>query len=76
MTTSSYDKVLVQIRHKPGKYRRWQKHNVPRPRKFGEITKKCVRCGRTGAHVSKYGIDLCRQCFREAAPRLGFKKFN
>jgi len=26
--------------------------------------------------VSRYGINLCRQCFREVAPKMGFKKYN
>ena len=76
MTTADHSKVLVQIKQKKGKYAKWKKHNVPRERKFGESTKKCIRCGRTGAHISKYTIELCRQCFRESASKLGFKKFS
>ncbi len=76
MTTSDHKKVLVQIRHKSGKYSKFLKYNVPRKRKFGKSTKKCKRCGRMGAHISKYGLHLCRQCFRETAPKLGFKKFS
>jgi small subunit ribosomal protein S14 len=76
MTTSDHTKVLKQIGEKKGKMEKYKKHNVPKKRKFGETTKKCIRCGRTGAHVSKYGINLCRQCFRDTAKDLGFKKFN
>jgi len=76
MATSDHTKVLKQIGHKPGKYSKYLKHNCPRSRKFGESTKKCVRCGRTGAHISKYGLNICRQCFRDHALELGFKKFN
>jgi len=76
MTTSDHTKVLVQIGEKPGKYRKYTKHNVPRERKFGESTKKCLLCGRTGGHISKYGLHICRQCFRENALELGFKKFS
>ncbi|MFH1506411.1 MAG: 30S ribosomal protein S14 [archaeon] len=49
---------------------------MPKERKFGKNSKKCSRCGRTGAHVGKYGLELCRQCFREIAAKLGFKKYN
>lgn len=76
MTTSDHTKVLKQIANKKGKKARYEKHNTPKERKFGENSKKCGRCGRTGAHISKYGLDLCRQCFRETATDLGFKKFN
>ncbi|MAE13723.1 30S ribosomal protein S14 [Candidatus Woesearchaeota archaeon] len=76
MTTADHSKVLVQIKHKKGKFVKWKKNNTPRKRAFGESTKKCVRCGRTGGHISKYLIHLCRQCFRESATKLGFKKYS
>lgn len=47
----------------------------PRGR-FGRGYVKCRRCGQTRGIVRRYGINLCRQCFREIAPRLGFRKFN
>ncbi len=76
MTTSDHTKVLAQIGKKPGKYQKYLKHNVPRDRKSGENTKKCAHCGRTGGHISKYGLNICRQCFRDYALELGFKKYN
>ncbi|MBN1646364.1 30S ribosomal protein S14 [Candidatus Woesearchaeota archaeon] len=76
MTTSDYNKVLVQLKLKPAKLKKWEKNNTPRKRKFGESTKKCSRCGRTGGHISKYGLHLCRQCFRDNSTKLGFKKFD
>lgn len=76
MTTSDHTKTLQQIEQKPAKMAKYKKHNVPKDRKFGENTKKCKRCGRTGAHIAKYGLNLCRQCFRETATDLGFKKYR
>lgn len=76
MTTSDHAKVLSQIVHKPGKHKKYLKHNLPRKRSFGESTKKCAVCGRTGGHISKYGLNICRQCFRDNALELGFKKFS
>lgn len=76
MTTSDHTKVLTQIRKKPGKYAKWKKHNTPRARKFGKTTKKCLITGRTGGHISKYGLNICRQAFRQHALDLGFKKYN
>lgn len=74
MTTTHHTKILKQIGHKSAKYQKYLKHNVPRVRTQGMNTKTCIRCGRTGARISKYGINLCRQCFREVATRIGFKK--
>jgi small subunit ribosomal protein S14 len=36
----------------------------------------CERCGRKRGIVRRYGMHLCRQCFREIAPELGFKKYS
>ena len=76
MTTTHHTKVLQQIGHKPAKYAKYAKHNTPRVRKQGMNFHPCIRCGRTGAHISKYGLKLCRQCFREIATQLGFKKYS
>jgi len=35
----------------------------------------CKRCGRNQGIVRKYNIYLCRQCFRELAPQMGFEKY-
>ena len=74
MTASDHTKVLKQIGHKKGKIEAWKKHNTPKER-VGRA-KRCIRCGRRGAHISKYGLHLCRQCFREVALELGFKKYE
>ena len=76
MTTSDHTKVLKQIGKKPGKFKKYLKSSTPKERKFGQNTKKCVRCGRTGGHIAKYGLNLCRQCFRENANELGFKQYR
>jgi len=26
--------------------------------------------------VRRYGLRLCRQCFRDMAPKIGFKKYS
>ncbi len=76
MTTSDYEKMLKQLVGKKPKYDKFIKHNKPKDRKFGPTTKKCIRCGSNKGHIGKYGINLCRQCFREIAPKLGFKKYR
>jgi small subunit ribosomal protein S14 len=38
--------------------------------------RSCQRCGREQGLVGKYDIWLCRQCFREIARGMGFKKYS
>ncbi|MGD9275708.1 MAG: 30S ribosomal protein S14 [Candidatus Pacearchaeota archaeon] len=52
------------------------KHNKPKERKIGIAAKKCERCGRFGAMINSYGLNLCRHCFREIATEIGFKKYS
>ena len=37
---------------------------------------QCQRCGRKQGLVGRYDIYLCRQCFREVARSMGFKKYS
>lgn len=48
----------------------------PKERKFGKGSRACKRCGsKGGTLIRRYGLNICRQCFREAAETLGFKKY-
>lgn len=76
MTTSDYKKVFKQLKEKPVKLKKFLKFNKPKERSCGIALRKCRRCGRNRGHIRKYGMDLCRQCFREIATDLGFKKFS
>ena len=76
MTTSDHKKVFKQLRVKPAKLGKYKKHNSPKKRSCGISRIKCRRCGRTRAHIGKYKLDLCRQCFREIATKIGFKKYS
>lgn len=37
---------------------------------------ECRRCGRKEGLVTRYEINLCRQCFREVARDMGAKKYS
>lgn len=50
--------------------------SIKKQRKFGKGTYKCRCCGRTGGIIRKYNLMYCRQCFREVAKDLGFKKYS
>jgi len=51
------------------------KHKPPKERKFGKAAHPCIRCGTYNAIIRVYNLNYCRQCFREVAPLLGFKKY-
>jgi small subunit ribosomal protein S14 len=76
MTASDWKKVLKQLRSKPEKAAKFTKHNKPKDRKTGISAQKCERCGRFGAHIKSYGLNLCRHCFREIAEEIGFRKYQ
>ena len=76
MTVSSSKKMLKQLKNKPAKMRRYNKYNKQKKREFGADINKCRRCGNSRGHIGKYGLDLCRRCFREIATNIGFKKYR
>jgi small subunit ribosomal protein S14 len=45
-------------------------------RRFGRGAQECLMCGRKQGLVRRYHINLCRQCFREWASKIGFKKMD
>ena len=76
MTTSNYNKVFKQLKNKPAKLEKYKKHNAPKKRSTGVLARRCKRCGSTRAHIQKYGLHLCRRCFRDIALKIGFKKYS
>jgi len=45
-------------------------------KKYGIGTRKCKRCNRHGGIIRKCGLFYCRQCMREIAKKIGFKKYS
>lgn len=76
MSYSNYNKAFKQLKVKPLKLNKYKKHNAPKKRSCGVSQQRCRRCGRIRGHIKKYGINMCRQCFRENATKFGFKKYN
>lgn len=76
MTTSDHRKIFKQLKVKPVKLKKFVKHSSPKERSCGIAIRKCKRCGRNRAHIRSYGLGLCRQCFREIATEIGFKKYS
>jgi len=77
MTIKDWRKAFVQLKAKPAKMKKYIKHNAPKKRRTGmAVSARCENCGRFGGHISKYGLNLCRHCFREIAVDIGFKKYS
>lgn len=46
------------------------------PRNYGKGSRQCRLCAHQAGLIRKWGLDLCRQCFREKAKVIGFDKYN
>jgi small subunit ribosomal protein S14 len=76
MTASDHSKILKQLKNKPVVMQKFLRNCKPKIRSTGIAKRKCERCGRFGAHLKQYNLNLCRQCFREIATEIGFEKYN
>ncbi|KAK3952504.1 ribosomal protein S14p/S29e-domain-containing protein [Pseudoneurospora amorphoporcata] len=45
-----------------------------RPRTYGKGARSCRVCTHSAGLIRKYGLNICRQCFREKANDIGFTK--
>ncbi len=72
----TFENAKKQLKGKKVKMDRFMKFNKPKDRKFGRNVTPCRRCGKTEGVINKYGLRYCRQCFREIAEKLGFRKFR
>nr|BCB97888.1 40S ribosomal protein [Patiria pectinifera] len=50
----------------------WHSH----PRKYGPGSRSCRVCGNRHGLIRKYGLNICRQCFRMYAKDIGFQKMD
>ncbi|KAJ6106508.1 hypothetical protein N7512_010025 [Penicillium capsulatum] len=47
-----------------------------RPRKYGKGSRECRVCSHRAGLIRKYGMNICRQCFREKSADIGFNKYR
>ncbi|KAA8568034.1 hypothetical protein EYC84_008454 [Monilinia fructicola] len=47
---------------------------MSRPRTYGKGARGCRVCTHKAGLIRKYGLNICRQCFREKASDIGFVK--
>jgi small subunit ribosomal protein S14 len=52
------------------------KYRTRLERRYGRGEQVCRRCGSRDGVIQKYGLYLCRQCFREVARMLGFRIYS
>ncbi|KAJ4407652.1 40S ribosomal protein S29 [Gnomoniopsis sp. IMI 355080] len=45
-----------------------------RPRSYGKGARSCRVCTHRAGLIRKYGLNICRQCFREKSADIGFQK--
>jgi small subunit ribosomal protein S14 len=76
MGASNHEKMLKQLINKPVKMQKYLKHNKPKKRTTGKALRRCEQTDQFGGHIKMYGLNLCRQSFREIAEELGFKKYS
>ncbi|KAG1673107.1 hypothetical protein FOA52_013177 [Chlamydomonas sp. UWO 241] len=50
----------------------WNSH----PKNYGPGSRVCRVCSNGHAIIRKYGLNMCRQCFREKANDIGFIKYK
>uniref|UniRef100_A0A061RP44 Small subunit ribosomal protein S29e n=1 Tax=Tetraselmis sp. GSL018 TaxID=582737 RepID=A0A061RP44_9CHLO len=50
----------------------WNSH----PKGYGKGSRSCRVCGNQHGLIRKYGLNICRQCFREYAKDIGFQKMK
>lgn len=43
----------------------WNQH----PKEYGKGSRRCRVCSNQGGLIRKYGMNICRQCFRECEYR-------
>jgi small subunit ribosomal protein S14 len=41
----------------------------------GKGDRQCRICGTARGMIRTYGLHICRRCFRECAPEMGFSKY-
>ncbi|KIY92803.1 40S ribosomal protein S29 [Monoraphidium neglectum] len=50
----------------------WNSH----PKDYSKGGRTCRVCGNGGGIIRKYGLNICRQCFRDYAKDIGFVKYK
>jgi len=52
------------------------KDRQKRDMKAEKKARKCKMCGVRAGLIRKYGLNICRRCFKEVAEKMGFSKYS
>lgn len=75
MTAKDWEKTFKSVAHKKAESGRMLKFNKPQEKKCGRGKRVCEICKRRKALIKRYSLNICRQCFRDTAKGIGFKKY-
>ncbi|RKO96154.1 hypothetical protein CXG81DRAFT_12222 [Caulochytrium protostelioides] len=50
----------------------WNSH----PTTYGKGSRECRVCTHRAGLIRKYGLNVCRQCFRDYSKQIGFIKYR
>ncbi len=53
-----------------------KKTNSPDLKNFDARNLVCSVCGARHGVIHKYGLEICRRCFKEVAESIGFTKYS
>jgi small subunit ribosomal protein S14 len=73
---TAYERIAKTLKGKPAKYSRFTRFNQHKTQPHDARSRRCIRCNRPEGLVSMHGLNYCRECFREVAKDLGFRKYG
>jgi small subunit ribosomal protein S14 len=73
---TAFERIAKTLKGKPVKYNRFIKFSSHKIQPHDARSRKCIRCNRPEAHIGIHGLNYCRQCFREVAKDIGFRKYG
>jgi small subunit ribosomal protein S14 len=73
---TAYERIAKNLKDNPAKYNRFVKFNKHKMQPHDIRSRRCVRCNRGEAHIGIHGLNYCRECFREVAKDVGFRKYG
>lgn len=73
---NAFERIAKTLKGKPAKYKRFIKFNKHKMQPHDKRQNACTRCNRPEAHIKIHGLNYCRECFREIAEDIGFKKYG
>lgn len=68
--------ALANSRSRPPRMQMVQKSWFSHSRNFGKGSRRCRVCNAHQGLIRRYGLIICRRCFRDHADKIGFFKYR